>query len=122
MTTLKPPVTFHHNTHAHLLPQIHQIHRDCILQDHQVLAFLPNENGTIDEADLAAYWEDQCQPRTAPAYRELLLQLGDDEQEVLGFVVLDMPYAETGPFRGFVQKLSTSVSISQKEWYADLVD
>jgi hypothetical protein len=107
---LSTPILFDAQIHAHLLPQIWQIHRACILQDGQILALLPGPDGDVSTADIENFWITQCAPQQELSRREIVLQMSNNDQhgttEVLGLAVLDMPWAETGPFRCWVQKLS----------------
>lgn len=107
---LPTPVLYEQDKHLHLIDDICRIHRDCILLDHQILGFLPDEEGDIKGASIEAFWQAQCCRPSGQAKREIVLQMGFDElsghEEVVGFVVLDMPFMETGTFRAFVQKLS----------------
>lgn len=103
---LPSPVFFDKSKHFGLLGQICQIHKACILSDHQILAFLPGPDGDISNRRLEEFWKSQMVCRNGTSRKEIILQLDADNTRLLGFVILDMPFAETGPFRAFVQKLS----------------
>ena len=57
---------------------------------------------------MQAWWEDRAKEVAAGA-RRIILQLAPNtttgEKEVVGVVALAMPVSETGPFRGYVEKL-----------------
>jgi GNAT superfamily N-acetyltransferase len=102
---LPPPRLLDPLKDKRLLPQLVQIHADCITNDHQLATFLPpldNDNR------MSVYWQeiiaDVERGRTA-----VFLQFSsDDEIEVAGYVCLMMPVTQTGPFRGEVNKLMVS--------------
>lgn len=87
-----------------LIPQISQIHADCITHDHQLATFLP----PLDQQKMISYWE-KVVARVENGDAALILQFApESNDEVAGYVVLGMPNAETGPFRGDVLKLMVS--------------
>lgn len=104
--SLPAPILFDKDKHAHLICQICEIHKACIILDHQILAFLPSPTGDVNTAALWSFWEIQCAQDDGPSTKKVLLQMDHGYEKVLGVVVLDMPFAETGPFRCWVQKLS----------------
>ena len=102
--SLPPPRLYNPYTDKQLLPEIAQIHSECITYDHQLATFLP----PLSHTRMLDYWlslsEDIEKSRTA-----LILQFAaEDEAEVAGYVCLMMPATETGPFRGEVNKLMVS--------------
>lgn len=105
---LPPPVRFQPSQHQAIVDQLATIHRDCILQDGTLATFLPDEQGNLDITKIIKYWSDRSEQVTKGA-REIIVQFTDPTQsEVAGFVSLDMPFSETGPFRGMVEKMLVS--------------
>lgn len=96
-----------------LLPQIAQIHADCITNDNQLATFLP----PLDLQKMIDYWLNLSE-RVEKGEVVIVLQFSsgvanakneDEEGEVAGYVCLMLPQAETGPFRGEV-----NVSVSNE--------
>ncbi|KAI7541396.1 hypothetical protein KC331_g8599 [Hortaea werneckii] len=105
---LPPPVLFEPSRHQAIVDQLATIHRDCILQDGTLATFLPDNNGNLDVSKIIKYWSDRSEQVTKGA-REIIVQFTDPTQsEVAGFVSLDMPFSETGSFRGMVEKMLVS--------------
>ncbi|GAB1735284.1 hypothetical protein NU219Hw_g2925t1 [Hortaea werneckii] len=105
---LPPPVRFEPSRHQAIVDQLAEIHRDCILQDGTLATFLPDYNGNLDITKIIKYWSERSE-QVANGAREIIVQFTDTTQsEVAGFVSLDMPFSETGPFRGMVEKMLVS--------------
>ncbi|KAI7322448.1 hypothetical protein KC315_g8819 [Hortaea werneckii] len=105
---LPPPVLFEPSQHQAIVDQLATIHRDCVLQDGTLATFIPDEQGNLDISKVIKYWSDRSE-QVAKGAREIILQFTDSTQsELAGFVSLDMPSSETGPFRGMVEKMLVS--------------
>lgn len=107
--TLPPPRLFNPVSDANLLPQLAQIHADCITNDNQLATFLP----PLSHLRMLDYWRelssDVEKGRTAVVLQFAEAEFADvEEGEVAGYVCLMMPVTETGPFRGEVNKLMVS--------------
>lgn len=102
------PVRFEPFRHQAIVDQLAAIHRDCIFQDGTLATFLPDEQGRLDIAKIIQFWSERSNQVSRGA-REIIVQFTDTTQsEVAGFVSLDMPFSETGPFRGMVEKMLVS--------------
>ncbi|KAL1310901.1 hypothetical protein AAFC00_001130 [Neodothiora populina] len=107
---LPPPTLFNPEQHAHLLPRFAEVHIACVQSDHTLATFLPPFNSDCDSTDsrVLKYWEGKA-TQAAAGDRVIIMQMISPEgglADVLaGFVMLAMPGAETGPFRGSVEKL-----------------
>jgi len=103
--SLPSPTLYDPNKHKALLDKVAAIHVQCITQDGTLVTFLPDKDGTVDHQKVLDYWT-KYSDQVAAGARTIVLQFTDDsEAEVMGYVSLDMPFSETGPFRGEVQKL-----------------
>ncbi|RMY74517.1 hypothetical protein D0864_10003 [Hortaea werneckii] len=98
---LPPPVRFQPSQHQAIVDQLATIHRDCILQDGTLATFLPDKQGDLDITRIVEYWSDRSE-QVAKGFTD------STQSEVAGFVSLDMPFSETGPFRGMVEKMLVS--------------
>lgn len=89
----------------HLVPQLAQIHHDCITNDYTMVTFLP----PLQMSKILAFWHNYTN-ETRHDGRDIFIQIKrhDDHEEVMGVVSLEMPRSETGPFRCNVQKLLVS--------------
>lgn len=64
----------------------------------------------LDNAQMMAWWTSRAK-EVAEGVREIIIQLTpkasalQDEVEVVGMVMLATPFAQTGSFRGYVEKL-----------------
>ena len=113
--SLPTPRLYNPTSDTPLLFQLAQIHADCITTDHQLAAFLP----PLDHKRMVDYWTKISQ-RVEQGEVEIILQMASEEvqsggdavgeasAEVAGYVCLMKPWAETGPFRGIVEKLMVS--------------
>lgn len=110
MAELPPPFLWDADSHTHLLEQFVTIHDDCIVHDHQLLTFLPDETtGRVDRTKLIKYWQQEA-TAVRDGLKDVIVQMSDDKRQgvVAGLVVLYKPPSETGPFRGVVEKLMVS--------------
>ncbi|KAK1965693.1 hypothetical protein LY78DRAFT_658044 [Colletotrichum sublineola] len=96
--------------HGHLIPYLAALHAACISSDRTLATFLP----PLSHEKLLGWWKDRIAEVTAGT-RIMLILLDESEPgskpkgtELMGVVMLLMPYSETGPFRGFVEKLLIS--------------
>ncbi|KAF6813721.1 Acetyltransferase [Colletotrichum musicola] len=104
------PYIFSPTDHSHLIPYLAAIHASCISQDRTLATFLP----PLSHEKLLGWWKERIAEVTAGT-RMMLILLDESEPgtkpkgtELMGVVMLRMPYSETGPFRGFVEKLLVS--------------
>ena len=69
-----------------------------------IATFLPPLN--VDK--MTPWWQNRCK-EVEKGERHIVMQMAPNpntgESEVAGFVMLGKPFAETGPFRGSVEKL-----------------
>ena len=98
----------------HLIPQLAQIHADCIMSDHTIANFLP----PLDHTKLINYWLTRSS-HIEEGEREIIIQATPDatirgKEDLMGYVSLHMPPSETGPFRGRIEKLLVSPKHRQK--------
>jgi GNAT superfamily N-acetyltransferase len=132
-TSSKPTVTvFDPKQHSHLLTSFVDIHIACILNDSLVATFMPPFSAEKRET-MSKWWSARFDevsqgrrmifismasgghadlmpaPRTPhDLYESPAIVSGTashDEQVLAGYVSLDMPFSETGPFRGPIEKL-----------------
>lgn len=93
--------------HGHLVPYLAAIHGSCITHDRTIATFLP----PLSHDKLLSWWKERI-AETNCHNRIIFLLLNESEpgsrvkgHEVMGVVMLALPHSETGPFRGFVEKL-----------------
>lgn len=98
---------FSPSQHSHLIPYLAAIHASCITHDRTIATFLP----PLSHEKLLAWWKERI-AEVNEGKRLIFVLLSGTEQpsrpqgkEVMGVVMLSMPYSETGPFRGVVEKL-----------------
>lgn len=94
--------------HAHLIPSIAQIHRDCIERNATIATFLP----PLDNDKMINWWTAKI--NEVPDGRFVVITVKEDESEATGVVMCSMPRSETGPFRGLVEKLLVSPNHRRK--------
>lgn len=129
---MNSPILFNPKQHTHLLPQLVTIHMRCITEPtYTVATFLP----PLNQDTMTAWWEDRVK-EVEKGEREIFTQLApmkEGEEVVVAVVMLEMPFAETGPFRGVVQKLLVlpeyryvillaplcSSFVKDEDWYTD---
>jgi GNAT superfamily N-acetyltransferase len=106
--SLPPPRLFNPKADHHLLAQLAQIQADCITHDKQLATFLP----PLSHVRMVVYWReissDVEKGHTAVIMQFAPAEDGEKEGELMGYVCLEMPSTETGPFRGEVTKLMVS--------------
>lgn len=109
--SLPRPRLYNPSSDSHLLPQLAQIHADCIIHDAQLATFLP----PLDLSTMTTYWQTLARSAgVTPTLDggdgyEICLQMAPGGEEVVaGYVVLSMAWTQTGPFRGEVLKLMVS--------------
>ena len=108
--SLRNPRLYNPYSDKPLLPQLAQIQADCITHDHQLATFLP----PLSHVRMVDYWTDISKD-VEKGRSFIILQFAEEnEAEVAGYVCLQMPAAETGPFRGEVVKLMVSLSHRRK--------
>lgn len=96
--------------HAHLIPYLAAIHAACITHDRAIVTFLP----PLSHEKLLAWWKDSI-AEVKGGTRVILIMVHDPEglgarlipkgPDVMGVVMLAMPFSETGRIRAFVEKL-----------------
>ncbi|ROT40550.1 acetyltransferase [Sodiomyces alkalinus F11] len=93
--------------HTHLIPYLAALHAQCITHDRSMLTFLP----PLSHDKLLAWWKERIAEVSAGT-RLIVILLDESEpgtkpkgRELMGVVMLVMPMSETGPMRGFMEKL-----------------
>ncbi|KAL2754454.1 hypothetical protein ACRALDRAFT_2054380 [Sodiomyces alcalophilus JCM 7366] len=93
--------------HTHLIPYLAALHAQCITHDRSMLTFLP----PLSHDKLLAWWKERI-AEVSVGTRLIVILLDETEpgtkpkgREVMGVVMLGMPVSETGPMRGFMEKL-----------------
>ncbi|KAF9870324.1 GNAT family [Colletotrichum karsti] len=104
------PYIFSPADHSHLIPYLAALHASCISHDRTLATFLP----PLSHEKLLGWWKERIAEVTGGT-RMMLILLDESEPgtkargtELMGVVMLYMPYSETGPFRGYVEKLLVS--------------
>ncbi|KAI8176691.1 Acetyltransferase [Colletotrichum sp. SAR 10_75] len=110
------PYIFSPADHSHLIPYLAALHASCISHDRTLATFLP----PLSHEKLLGYWKERI-AEVSGGTRMMLILLDESEPgtkpkgtELMGVVMLWMPYSETGPFRGFVEKLLISPKFRQR--------
>jgi GNAT superfamily N-acetyltransferase len=101
-------IVFDPASHSHLIPSLVSIHIAYITTPpYTNLTFKP----PLDTSRMQSWWEDRVQEDVA-GNRDIIIQLASNsasgEEELAGIVSLSIPFSETGPFRGGVEKLLVS--------------
>jgi ribosomal protein S18 acetylase RimI-like enzyme len=103
--------------HHHLLPQFTEVHMACITVDYTIATFLP----PLQHTKMLKWWEGRAAEVVAGVRSIVFLQSSssdgsdsNDGAKVAGVVMLSKPPSETGPFRGFVEKLLVSPSFRKR--------
>lgn len=93
--------------HSHLIPYIAAIHAACITHDRTLATFLP----PLSHEKLLSWWKERI-AEVNDGSRLIFIIVSEAEDtgrirgpEVMGVVMLYMPFSETGAFRGSVEKL-----------------
>jgi GNAT superfamily N-acetyltransferase len=102
---MKQTILYNPKLHSHLIPSLVSIHMICITQPTYTIAtFLP----PLDQARIQSWWEERTK-EVANGNRQIIIQIAPNpstrEEEVAGYVMLGMPFAQTGQFRGIGEKL-----------------
>ncbi|PHH87475.1 hypothetical protein CDD83_8830 [Cordyceps sp. RAO-2017] len=110
MSHAPPPglvLPFSSKAHAHLTPYLAAIHASCITHDRAIATFLP----PLSHEKLLSWWKERI-AEVNDGKRLIWILVSELDAsarprgpEVMGVVMLAMPYSETGPFRGLVEKL-----------------
>ena len=96
--------TLYNSSHSDLLAQFASLHIACITGDHTIATFTP----PLSHLKIHAWWQKRAN-QVETGSRDILFVMAPDEpRAVTGVVVLSKPGAETGPFRGMVEKLLVS--------------
>jgi ribosomal protein S18 acetylase RimI-like enzyme len=102
---------------THLVPYLAAIHANCITADQAIVSFLP----PIDREKLLQFWRDMInQVRTGERLMVVLFDESMSPQptqlglQLMGVVMLSTPPSETGPFRGWIEKLLVSPRFRRK--------
>jgi GNAT superfamily N-acetyltransferase len=93
-----------------IVPYLAALHANCITHDQTIATFLP----PLSHEKLLKWWKD-CIAEVVAGTRLMVLLLDESQpgskpkgQELMGVVMLLMPFSETGAMRGFVEKLLVS--------------
>lgn len=93
--------------HSHLVAYLAAIHAGCITHDRTIATFLP----PLSHEKLLAWWKDRISEVNdeTRVIHILVKKLGPDGRlegpDVMGVVMLSIPFSETGRSRGSVEKL-----------------
>jgi GNAT superfamily N-acetyltransferase len=99
--------------HGHLVPYLAALHASCITHDRTMATFLP----PLSHEKLLAWWKERIAEVNdeSRAIHILVKEMDSSGRlkgpEIMGVVMLSMPYSETGSFRGIVEKL-----LVYKQW------
>lgn len=102
---MDPPILFDPKVHSDLIPSLAAVHAACITSaPYTIATFLPPLNQEL----MQKWWETRVN-EVSEGTRQIIMQLAPNsttgEKEVAGYVMLGMPFAQTGPFRASVEKL-----------------
>lgn len=93
--------------HSQLVPYLAALHASCITHDHMIGTFLP----PLHHEKLLSWWKERISEVNAGT-RVIVLLLdqprgGQRAQgtDLTGVAMLGIPASETGPFRGYVEKV-----------------
>ena len=103
---LRIPILYDHYRHQYLLTSFVNIHIDCIKTDKTTATFLP----PLDPEKMLSWWYSRSE-ETTTGHRMIIMLLVEKDtgaDELAGYVMLEKPVTETGPFRGNVEKLLVS--------------
>lgn len=97
--------------HAQLVPYLAALHASCITHDRMIGTFLP----PLHHEKLLAWWKERIAEVNAGT-RVIVLLLSEPQPpgarakgtDLMGVAMLGMPESETGPFRGYVEKVLVS--------------
>ncbi|SMR56385.1 unnamed protein product [Zymoseptoria tritici ST99CH_3D1] len=106
MPPLTEPIVFSPTKHAHHVPAICEIHRECVKVDHTVASIIDVDHPT----KLKDFWTGFSQ-EVGEGTRAIVIQFAQTPRgidEVVGVATLLMPASETGPHRCWVEKLLVS--------------
>lgn len=98
---------FEPKQHSHLTPYLAAIHASCITHDRTIATFLP----PLSHEKLLTWWKERI-AEVNDGSRLIWILLSELDAsgrpkgpEVVGVVMLYMPYSETGSFRSIAEKL-----------------
>ncbi|KAJ2893838.1 putative acetyltransferase [Zalerion maritima] len=102
--------------HAHLTPYLAALHASCITHDSTIATFLP----PLNHDKLLTFWKEGI--AEANSGKRLIMILLDESDpgsrakgtELVGVATMVMPQTETGPFRGFIEKVFVSTKARRK--------
>lgn len=107
---------FSSTQHSHLTPYLAAIHASCVTHDRTIATFLP----PLSHEKLLSWWKERI-AETNDGKRLIFILVSELDPsgrvrgpEVMGVVMLYMPYTETGSFRGMVEKLLVHKSFRGK--------
>ena len=105
---LDDPVVFNPELHSNLAASFANVHKACITTaPYTIATFLP----PLDDTRMCKWWEERFK-EVVDGQRAIIMQMAPNsttgEPELAGYVALQMPVTETGPFRGAVEKLLVS--------------
>jgi len=104
-------IVFDYSIHRHLLSSFVDIHMDVIENEDREMTFIP----PLQRVDILQWWEDYAKQ---PAERRTLIMVLEknlaEVEELAGFVMLGKPWSQTGPFRGYIEKLIVSSRYRQQ--------
>ncbi|KAH8911490.1 acetyltransferase [Coniochaeta sp. PMI_546] len=96
--------------HAQLVPYLAALHASCITHDRMIGTFLP----PLHHEKLLSWWKERIAEVNAGT-RVIVVLLTESQPgarakgtDLMGVAMLSMPESETGPFRGYVEKVLVS--------------
>jgi len=96
--------------HSQLVPYLAALHASCITHDRMIGTFLP----PLHHEKLLSWWKERI-AEVNGGTRVIVLLLNDaapglraDGKDLMGVAMLEIPKSETGPFRGYVEKVLVS--------------
>lgn len=110
-------IPFSPTAHTHLIPYLAALHASCITHDRLTATFLP----PLSHEKLLSWWKDRIAEITQGT-RLMWILIKDDGSpndtpsktvtgpDVVGVVMLSMPFSETGHFRASIEKLLVHVN------------
>lgn len=110
---------FEPGKHDHLIPAFAFIHEACVETDYTLATFQPpfqHQDTETPDIRVLEYWKSNA-AKAAEEIKVILMQMAITErgqEELAGYVVLASQAAETGPFRGSVEKLLVSPRYRRK--------
>ncbi|KAI4244439.1 MAG: hypothetical protein L6R42_010450, partial [Xanthoria sp. 1 TBL-2021] len=101
---MEPQATLYDSSHSDLLTRFASLHIACVTHDYTIATFVP----PLSDLKIHTWWQDRANEVKSGSRDILFVMAPDKSRDVTGVVMLRKPEAETGPFRGMVEKLLVS--------------